>query len=1183
MKTKIIRSVQHQSTYGYKFHKTRKAMSKKLLMFIAILLPFIVLGQSTDQNFVETTVYRDSLAERPVHTITYFDGLGRPIQKIAGRQSGTGTDIITHMEYDIYGRQQREYLPIIDGQSLNYRTIDNSAVTNYYGTPAFPDMATTANPYSEKLFEASPLNRVLKQAAPGDDWAMGQGHEVKFDYQVNDSIEVRLYKAAITWDSTTGVYQPTLSNNGFYPKNQLYKTITRDENWSTGTNHTTEEFKDREGRVVLKRNYNNSIAHETYYVYDDFGNLTFVIPPMVNTLHAITQLKLDDMCYQYKYDDRNRLAEKKLPGKQWEFIAYNSQGMPIATGPVLNPFGGSGEGWLITKYDVYGRVAYTGWTQAVHLQDKNRKDFEYNLSAVNWSEHSTTTAVTIDGLAVKYSNNTSPTSFKLLTVNYYDNYGFPGMQEIEPGIEGLDLLKESKSLPVATWVRVLENPANITGNLSVILYDNKGRPVINRNFNYLGGYTQTDSALDFAGKTGYTITKHKRVDANQELAILDDYKYNDQDRPTIHSHKINELPLQTLVSNTYDELGQLGSKDVGNDAIGALQKVNFKYNIRGWLTQINDVDSLQIDSDPQDLFAFKINYSEPIENDANATIKPLYNGNIAETNWRTCTDNIVRRYGYTYDELNRLTNSVYQKPGLGNPVTDMYNERMTYDKNGNIQTMNRNGDFDSNTLGEIEIDDLSYVYDSNKKNLLLKVTDGTNSPKGFKDGINTQNDYGYDQYGNMERDENKNITAIVYNHLNLPTRITFGTGNKIEYLYDAIGQKLQKRVYYGAECITTDYLDGFQYVNEELNFFPHAEGYVNVTRCNECEDPTQLIFNYVYQYKDHLGNIRVNYGYDDTEETLKILEENHYYPFGLKHTQYNVDGKVYEPSEENPSVTQIKDLPLGEELLYKYKYNGKEYQDELGLNLYDYGARNYDPAIGRWMNIDPLSEQSTAWSPYRYAYDNPLSFIDPDGMWETEFKDEDGAVTKTVDDGSNAVFQETGKGVNKHYEFKGFDEKQKGENNVNVTSAIQEQQNMNNDNPSLQENAQGQGETHCNQATQNIMKTVGSVGKDPNAVVSGNANSMVTTLDKGTNSSYKEVDRATAESSAKNGELVVIGWKNPQGGHGHVLTFSVGDNIAKGQVANIGPKKYSGFVSLNGAISKTKPKTYYLYELPTKK
>ncbi|PKP16714.1 MAG: hypothetical protein CVU07_06015, partial [Bacteroidetes bacterium HGW-Bacteroidetes-23] len=262
------------------------------------------------------------------HSNQYFDGLGRPLQTVLIRAGSSGKDIILPFEYDILGRQTKEYLPFAAEQASG-KYVENALndVLSFYNSDSYEN---TANPYSEKLLDDSPLNRIMKQSAPGNTWAMGEGKEINFEYKFNTNSEVVAFKVNTTWSSTFALYTIELVKDGHYTPNELYKTITKDENWTSGVNNTTEEFKNKQGQVILKRTYNNSNTHDTYYVYDIYGNLTYVIPPKVDVNQTLTQAILDGLCYQYKYDSRNRLVEKKLPGKQWEFMVYDKLDRVIA-------------------------------------------------------------------------------------------------------------------------------------------------------------------------------------------------------------------------------------------------------------------------------------------------------------------------------------------------------------------------------------------------------------------------------------------------------------------------------------------------------------------------------------------------------------------------------------------------------------------------------------------------------------------------------------------------------------------------------------------------------------------------------------------------------------------------------------------------------------------------------------
>ena len=928
-----------------------------------------------NQNYIYTitaqvpTTNIDALknSDNALENITYFDGLGRPKQSIGIRQSPQRKDIVSPIAYDAFGRQTKTYLPYEATAGDGLLKQDALAATHaFYNTTKYEH---TTNPYSEKVQEASPLGRVIEQTAPGNAWQKGanlivgkgysDGHSIKVDYDTNTHSEVRNFDVVLSLANKT--YTPTLTidtsvNGGNYRQATLSKTTTRDENWTPekGTLHSTEAFKNHQGQVVLKRSYaatggTSPEAHDTYYVYDDYGNLTYVLPPKTAastaTISSI-QNRLNALGYQYTYDHRNRLVAKKIPGKGWESIVYDNLDRPVMTQDALQS---AQHQWLFTKYDILGRVVYTG----IHSTDRTRISLQNTFAAKTAQENYETKTASSGVAGHYYSNAHFPTANnEILTLNYYDNYVFNRAGAGSPASIGeiydTPLTQNVKGLATGSKIKVLGSQDWST---TVNYYDEKARPIYSYTKNeYLNTTTTTKTQLDFVGKVLETTSTHTNTDDHLlgTQTVVDVFDYDPAGRLLSQIQQIGSQAPEVLVANSYDALGQLQSKGVGGKTTqDRLQTIDCGYNIRGWLKSIND-DANQ----DNDLFHFTLRYNNPSSGTA------LFNGNIAQTAWQTAnTDASSKTYTYEYDALNRIT--------AGIDTTGHYNlNAVSYDKNGNILTLQRTGHTHESATSFGMMDDLSYTYDEG--NQLQSVIDRSLTEQGFKDGNLTGDDYSYDVNGNMISDANKQITSIAYNHLNLPTKIVFEnqdpltsrTPKAIEYVYDATGVKLQKKVYNGLEITTTVYAGNYVYENNVLQFFAHPEGYVKNNNGK---------FAYIYQYKDHLGNVRLSYADSNNDGEIdaatEIIEESNYYPFGLKHKGYN-------------NVVSSN----GNSVANKFGFNGKELNEELGLNWHDFSARNYQADLGRWMNIDPLAEQMRRHSPYNYAFNNPIYFIDPDGM-----------------------------------------------------------------------------------------------------------------------------------------------------------------------------------------------------------
>jgi RHS repeat-associated protein len=483
----------------------------------------------------------------------------------------------------------------------------------------------------------------------------------------------------------------------------------------------------------------------------------------------------------------------------------------------------------------------------------------------------------------------------------------------------------------------------------------------------------TTNVVNFAGqaleaKQVKTIGDPNGITNTLEITVSTRYEYDDMGRLTKVKQTNPGASELTVAKYEYNPLGQLVDKKLhSTNGTNYLQSVDMRYNIRGQLLSINNsARNINTDNNDEsnDVFGMEILYDKD-ENTGLGNTK-YYSGMISAIKWSAASpaNTDERSFKYSYDNLYRLTLSKYQakENGVWTKHLDGFNETLSYDENGNILSLQRSAVLNNSIT---QIDALTYSYkNTDTHNQLENISDAipTNTTGyGYRNYTGSSNAYMYDDNGNLTTDPKKG-TTITYNELNKPTLIQISSTKKVEYRYDAAGNRISKYIYNNSSTVTKsiEYIGGYVIENDVLSYYSMAEGRVR----NE-GGGFGLSMKMEYFITDQQGNTRVSF--EDNNGTVALIQENSYYAFGMQMAG------GYTPST-NPN---------------KKLYNaGSEWQDDIdGLaDYYSTFFREYDPVIGRFNGVDPMAEATDEITTYAYANNNPVMMNDPLGLSAARIK-----------------------------------------------------------------------------------------------------------------------------------------------------------------------------------------------------
>ncbi|MEM7375661.1 MAG: DUF6443 domain-containing protein, partial [Bacteroidota bacterium] len=933
--------------------------------------------------------------------IAYFDGLGRPIQEVAV-QGGTncGQDLISYHQYDLLGQERKIRLPFLNaGVPGSYRedapgVLPNLLQESFYQNNYAHYGGDLTALYQEYILENSPLARVLEKGAYGVQWQpnsnpFSQGlhspneHTVLTEYKVNDKAVKALHPI-----------EPFGKNLVEYAPGELSITRTHNENGDM-----REMAFNKNGQLIYQSTEaGNGKFAQTMYVYDKFERPYLIVSPEGIEMLTdegfphLSNNQRDHFGYNYKYDSRGRLIKKWMPSNNqhgWTYMVYNDLNQLVLTQDP-NQRQKSPQEWSFTKYDALGRPIITG----IFIDNQNIGNIQLISDVGNQTHLFEVRSTGLHG----YSNQsfpTDPTDTEIQSITYYDDYDFDrdgnpdhtyqvNLEDFPANIPS----DRTKGMITGVKITVLADNTNMPDWLeTVTFYDDFGRVMQTQASNHLGGKDLSTFSYNYAGELLFSKMIHEGFDHlvgpgqnfERSVSISKAFRYDHISSLLLEEQKTEDQSsggeFISIAAHTYDPLGQELKKEIlYNGGSRFLQEIDYERNVRGWLTRINN-PSLNAQVDPHvDLFAMKFTY--------NGWIDPQYNGNIASIDWQVLgadPSHLIQRYSLSYDPMNRLTEARYEEDN-GSYITNLNRytvDNLSYTLGGNILTLNRYGKTGTNSFGLI--DQLDYFYEmrsnvdsrgnSNRLEFVSDAAIQTDMPgiEQFVDGASQITEYTYDYSGNLTSDANKGINLIEYNQFHKPTKVIKDDGTWLQYQYSADGTKLRQNVFSSSNLLSkrTDYLNGIQYEhdfatpnsNSKIAMISHTEGRIRI-------DGTGIIYEGFL--RDHLGNNRIvfadlndDHWVDPDPINGEVLQVNHFYPFGMR--------MASEQTIISPHSNQ-------------YLFNGKEQQDELSIGWLDFGARMYDPSIGKWNSKDPIAEFQPIESPYHFAFNNPFNFSDPTGL-----------------------------------------------------------------------------------------------------------------------------------------------------------------------------------------------------------